>query len=140
MDICLIYFSSTKAALQEEDLERLLQQSRKHNSEMGITGLLLYVRGHIIQVLEGEKQAVEDLYERIKQDPRHTNVSSAINRPISQRLFAKWAMGYETITHRELEEIKAIVNLNSSKGSVLVLSENPILKALQVFYDGNRYN
>ena len=139
MDTCLIYFSSS-LTLSEEDLVALLHQSRKHNSRVGITGVLLFVRGHIVQVLEGDKQAVEALYERIKQDTKHTNVSLAINRPISQRLFAKWAMGYETITHQQLEEIKAIVNLDRSERSAMILSESPILRALQVFYDGNRHN
>ncbi len=140
MDICLIYFSSSLKLSQEKDLLELLQQSREHNREVGITGVLLYVQGQIMQVLEGSKQVVEDLFKRIEIDTRHTNVSMAINRPIKQRLFPNWTMGYKTITHSKLEDIKAIISLPSSKGPVMILSDNPILKALQVFYDGNRYN
>jgi hypothetical protein len=140
MDICLVYFSSTVKPFQEEDLINILQHSRSHNNKVGITGLLLYVRGNVIQVLEGEQQAVESLYKRIEQDARHTNVSLAINRPIHQRLFPKWAMGYETISHQQLEEIRTVVNLERAKASPLILSENPIYRTLQAFYDGNRRN
>ncbi|CAN5618315.1 hypothetical protein BH09BAC4_BH09BAC4_03130 [soil metagenome] len=140
MDVCLIYFSTAVQPLREEELVSLLAHSRSQNSQIGITGALLYVRGNFVQVLEGNKQLVEALYQRITLDSRHTNVSLAINRPITQRLFAKWAMGYETITQRNLEDIQEIIRLDDSDQSVMSLPENAILRALQVFYDGNRYN
>jgi hypothetical protein len=59
MDICLIYFSSSVKLFQEEDMVNLLQQSRRHTSEVGITGVLLYVRGQIIQVLEGTSKLLK---------------------------------------------------------------------------------
>jgi len=139
MDICLIYFSSSLKLLQKEDFVSLLEQSRQYNSDMGITGVLLCIRGQIMQVLEGNQAVVEALFNRIEQDTRHHNVSLAIKRPISQRLFPGWAMGYEAITHRQLDEVQRIVNLETPDGAML-LSENPIVRTLQVFYEGNRYN
>ncbi|HLL95328.1 MAG TPA: hypothetical protein VK404_10160, partial [Spirosoma sp.] len=65
--------------------------------------------------------------------------SLAIKRPITQRLFPGWAMGYEAITHRQLDEVQRLVNLEISNGSILT-AEHPILRTLQVFYEGNRYN
>ena len=102
--------------------------------------MLLYVRGSIIQVLEGEKQTVEALYKRIEQDERHTDVSIGLNRPITQRLFANWSMGYETITARQLGEIKAIVDVDNSQELTAEIPEPIIFKTLRVFYQGNRYN
>lgn len=140
MEHCIVYFSSSTWLFQEEDLATILQQSRHNNAELGITGILLYVRGSIIQVLEGEKQTVEALYKRIEQDTRHTNVSIGLSRPIRQRLFANWSMGYETITSRQLEEIKAIVDLDNNQESTAEMQESIIFKTLKVFYQGNRYN
>ncbi|MFD2937507.1 BLUF domain-containing protein [Spirosoma flavum] len=139
-DVCLIYFSTAVKLLQEEELLSLLAHSRSQNSQVGITGALLYVKGNFVQVLEGDKQVVKDLYVCIAQDPRHTNVSLAINRPITQRLFATWSMGYETITLSELAEIQAIVQLNAGDQSVMNSADNAILRTLQVFYQGNHYN
>jgi hypothetical protein len=51
MDICLIYFSSSVVPFQEADLLGLVDHSRSRNREVGITGVLLYVRGSVIQVL-----------------------------------------------------------------------------------------
>ncbi|WP_461114602.1 BLUF domain-containing protein [Spirosoma jeollabukense] len=41
---------------------KLADPQRSQNSQVGITGALLYVRGNFIQVLEGSKQLVEALY------------------------------------------------------------------------------
>ncbi len=140
MEHCLVYFSSSVGLFQEEDLAAILRQSRHNNAKLGITGVLLYVRGSIIQVLEGEKQTVEALYKRIEQDERHTDVSIGLNRPITQRLFANWSMGYETITARQLGEIKAIVDVDNSQELTAEIPEPIIFKTLRVFYQGNRYN
>ncbi|MBD2755248.1 BLUF domain-containing protein [Spirosoma validum] len=140
MEHCIVYFSSSVGQFQEEDLDTILQQSRRNNARLGVTGMLLYVRGSIIQVLEGEKETIEALYKRIEHDERHTNVSIGINRPIAQRLFADWSMGYETITTRQLEEIKAIVDVDNRQESEVDSQEPIIFKTLKVFYQGNRYN
>ena len=49
-------------------------------------------------------------------------------------------MGYKTITHQQLEEIKAVVNLERGQESRLLLSDDPILRLFQAFYDGNHHN
>ncbi|QKZ14386.1 BLUF domain-containing protein [Spirosoma sp. KUDC1026] len=140
MDHCIVYFSSSVKQFQEEDLTNILQQSRQNNSQIGVTGVMLYVRGSIIQVLEGEKATVESLYQRIENDPRHHNVVRVFSRPISQRLFAHWNMGYETITTRQLEEVKRTVNLDTPDESFSPANDHIILKTIKVFYDSNRYN
>ena len=140
MEHCIVYFSSWTEPFQEEDLSTVLKQSRQNNNKTGITGVILYVRGNVIQVLEGEKEAINTLYERIERDQRHTNVIPVLNRPIAQRLFAAWSMGYETITTRQLEEIKTILDLDSNETSSTLSGNHIILKTIKVFYESNRYN
>jgi len=137
---CIVYFSSSIGPLQEIDLLNILQQSRHNNSKNGITGVILYVRGSIIQVLEGEKEAVETLYKRIEQDQRHTDVVRVFSRNITQRLFTDWTMGYETITARQLDNIKSILNPDDNDEFAVEPVNNIILKTIKVFYDSNKYN
>ena len=140
MEHCIVYFSSSVRQFEEEDLLTILEQSRHNNSRTGITGVMLYVRGSIIQVLEGEKEAVETLYKRIEQDQRHTDVVRVLSRNISQRLFADWLMGYETINTRQLEDIRAVVNLDNNEEPAVEANNHSILKTIKVFYESNRYN
>ena len=140
MEHCIVYLSTSVGAFEEKDLTNILHQSRHNNPPLGITGVMLYVRGSIIQVLEGERDVLETLYSKIEQDPRHTGISKVFSRPISKRLFADWNMGYETITAKQLENIQDIVQLDKSGKPILSNDDHIILKTIKVFYDSNRYN
>ncbi|MBO0953171.1 BLUF domain-containing protein [Fibrella forsythiae] len=86
MDCCIVYFSQAIEPFKPQ-LTPLLEQSRRWNAEWNVTGALLYVRGNIMQVLEGEQQVVESLFQRIKAAPRHWQVEHILTRPITERLF-----------------------------------------------------
>lgn len=137
MDIHLAYTSVAAVGFQEDELTRILEHSRTHNASVGITGVLLYVRGSFIQVLEGKRAAVEALYECIKKDPRHINVNLLLNRPIVQRLFSNWAMGYTILTEHESYETQAIL-INYNEGSAVRQGNDIVFKMLRIFYETNR--
>lgn len=137
MDFCIVYFSQAIEPF-EPQIKTILEHSRRNNAELGITGVFLYVRGSIIQVLEGEQQVVEALFQRIEADPRHQQVERILTRPITQRLFAKWNMGYETINHSQLEEIRAAFPLEPE--GELSSDEPLVLRVIRIFYQSNRHN
>lgn len=138
MDYCIVYFSSAVKPFSEEDILVILEQSRRNNAENNITGMLLYMDESIIQILEGEQKAVENLLARIQQDTRHRDIVAVFKRPIKERLFDAWSMGYETITARELENIKDIVNLYTDERITIETGENIIIKMIKLFYQSNR--
>ena len=55
----LIYVSSACRELSDEELEHILESSIRHNTQQGITGVLLYTNGRFMQVIEGEEAAIE---------------------------------------------------------------------------------
>lgn len=98
----LIYTSHATDAFSETELGAILAASHANNPPQGLTGILLYSDGRFIQVLEGARDAVEALYERIKADPRHEAVRRVITREVAQRDFADWSMGYRALTATDL--------------------------------------
>lgn len=138
MEQCIVYFSSSN--LSDQGIKTIIEQSRRNNARLGVTGVMLYVRGSIIQVLEGEKQQVESLYERIQSDRRHNQVTKVFSKPINKRLFSAWWMGFETLTDRQLDEITTLVDLNGKPTEVNSSSDHILLRTLKVFYESNRYN
>ena len=74
----LVYTSVAVAPFSEVDLIQLLEQSRNSNKTTDITGILLYIQGKFIQVLEGEKTVVNKLYTKIVGDVRHKKVTIVI--------------------------------------------------------------
>jgi hypothetical protein len=95
--INLIYASSAFTPMSEEELLDLLINARRKNTEMGVTGMLLYKSGNFLQVLEGEEAVVQSLFEEISNDRRHHDVMIIAKRPVTQRQFDGWSMAFSNL-------------------------------------------
>ncbi|WP_052731207.1 BLUF domain-containing protein [Spirosoma radiotolerans] len=140
MEYCIVYLSSSKGLLSDQDLARILKQSQQNNRALDITGILLYFNGSIIQVLEGSEERVKGLYEVISRDPQHSHVIKLYSYPIEQRSFSDWSMGYKTINANELAHLKDKLSFIDQPFSSLSREENAILALVQIFYENNYRN
>ncbi|MDP5239431.1 BLUF domain-containing protein [Uliginosibacterium sp. 31-16] len=93
MLVRLLYASRAAQTLTPDLIDAILVQSRTHNAELGITGILCYSGDIFMQVLEGGRDAVCDLYNTIVRDDRHRNVRLLSYEEIRERRFASWTMG-----------------------------------------------
>ena len=93
MLVRLMYASRAAAGLTPEDLSAILRTSRANNAANGITGVLCHSEGIFLQVLEGGRGAVNQLYNRIVADRRHHGAELMLYEEIAERRFAGWAMG-----------------------------------------------
>jgi hypothetical protein len=93
MLVRLMYASRATAGVDAEELSAILRQSRGSNPARGITGALCLASGNFIQVLEGSRVAVNELYHHIASDPRHTGVTLLSYQEVTERRFAGWSMG-----------------------------------------------
>ena len=93
MRVRLMYASRAASPVDQEELSSILRQSKMTNPAQGITGVLCCSGGIFIQVLEGGRNAVNRLYNRISADPRHTDVVLLTYEEIAERRFAGWSMG-----------------------------------------------
>ena len=96
--LALVYVSSAKQLFSEDDLTALLRQSRDNNTRLGLTGMLLYKDGNFMQALEGLDEAVTSLFDTIQGDPRHHGVLQLMRRPIAERGFPSWSMGFRNLS------------------------------------------
>jgi len=92
--ICLIYVSSATRLLSTADLDDILAASRRNNTQLGVTGMLLYKDGNFMQALEGPEEAVLKLQRKIARDPRHKGLLVLRQVEVKERAFKEWAMGY----------------------------------------------
>lgn len=93
----IIYLSSATELFSKTELLALLEKSRVNNARLGITGILLYRDGNIIQLLEGEAAAVRSLYQKIARDPRHRGVIILLEGPVAERDFPDWSMAFRDL-------------------------------------------
>jgi hypothetical protein len=94
----LIYTSSAAKDLDDFALREIAQTSIYNNQLIGVTGLLLFHQGSILQILEGDKDSVTSLYETVKQDKRHSGCMLLSTRIAKQREFSDWFMGYKNVS------------------------------------------
>ena len=78
----------------EPSVGRILLQSRRNNAHANIGGVLYFGDGYFFQALEGERQAVNQAYQRIAADSRHRDVTILSLKTVSERFFADWSMKY----------------------------------------------
>lgn len=78
----------------EPNVARILMMSRRNNAKNQIVGGLYYGNGYFFQYLEGEENAVNELYDRISRDDRHRNVTTLIQESLPARTFTNWSMKY----------------------------------------------
>jgi hypothetical protein len=98
----LVYVSAAVGSPTRADLLALLAKAREKNDRLGITGLLLFKDGDFIQLLEGERQAVREVFDAIKVDPRHSGVIVLLEGEAEGRLFADWSMGFRDLADPEV--------------------------------------
>jgi hypothetical protein len=100
-----VYVSSAVVPFNGSQLQDLLTVSRDRNQECGLTGMLLYLHGNFIQLLEGEKEAVVATRERIGKDPRHRGMITLLETECEKRDFPDWSMGFENIEGPEAAKL-----------------------------------
>jgi hypothetical protein len=78
-------------------LATILASARRNNARRGVTGALLFSDGCFAQVLEGPREAVEEVFETIQCDPRHSDVTIMHLHAVEQRSFGAWSMAFAGI-------------------------------------------
>jgi EAL domain-containing protein (putative c-di-GMP-specific phosphodiesterase class I) len=134
--IQLIYCSAAKHLFTKAELAHLLARSRSNNQKNGVTGMLLYADGSFFQVLEGEPAAVDGLFETIKGDRRHRDVTLIIREPIARRAFGDWTMGYADITSSEVDELVGANDFFGKGESFTRMGQGRAKKLLSAFRQG----
>ena len=98
MLVRLLYVSKEIAEQPSQFAESNLDKFRIKNKLSEITGVLCSGEGIFLQVLEGERSAVNKLYVTICKDQRHTDIELLHYEEIKDRVFYAWSMDYIPIS------------------------------------------
>lgn len=138
----MIYVSQAKKPMDSFELEQLLIKSRSWNSSKSLTGLLLYryslegKSGHFIQMLEGDKNEVEFIYEKIRVDKRHHTVLVLSAGTSEGRMFSEWAMGFKNIDDHAFERLPGYARVGEETFNIAKFQQSNAegLKLLKLFH------
>ncbi len=88
------------------NVARILLKSRTNNAKNNIVGVLYFSNNCFFQCIEGEQSAIEALYEKLLQDPRHKDLKVIIKQSIDSISFSKWTMKYVPLEPKMMELLK----------------------------------
>lgn len=109
-----LYASRPAKPLSASMLDAILEQSSKNNPKLGITGMLCFTNNVFVQVIEGGRDEVCELFNAIVRDERHLDVRILIYEEIAERRFGNWTMGQVNI-----EKINSALLLKHSEKAEL---------------------
>lgn len=132
----LVYCSTATKAFSNLELADLLKEARDHNISIDVTGMLLFENGSFFQIIEGAPNVIDQLYQSICEDGRHTKVITIIHEPIHSRSFDEWTMGYSSVSTEEVEEIIGQNDFFNEGESFTQLDQGRAKKLLMAFKGG----
>ncbi|MGR8932416.1 MAG: phosphate-starvation-inducible PsiE family protein [Gammaproteobacteria bacterium] len=106
--IQLTYLSTPTRPMSNDDLVDILNTARLNNASLGVSGMLLFTGKEFIQVLEGEEKIIDDLVAQIKKDPRHKNFRIIERKPIAERQYSDWTMGFKRLDKDDVRDIPGL--------------------------------
>jgi len=81
-----------------DEIEKTLLHIRRSNRVTGVTGALLMVDQHIVQILEGQPGPVLDTVYCVMNDPRLEDIEGIIHEPADFRLFPNSLMFFRDLS------------------------------------------
>lgn len=90
----LSYVSRATQDMGLSSLVHLFDVSFNWNQSHDLTGVLFYENGHFAQILEGRREDVILIWEKIQTDYRHQVLHRIELEEIDQRLFPSWALRF----------------------------------------------
>jgi hypothetical protein len=93
--IHVVYVSAASPDISEHDTVKFLNEVRKENRKHDVSGMMLYVGGWTLLLLEGEPAHVDAASAALFSDRRAMKM--IVREPVAEREFPEWIMGFETV-------------------------------------------
>jgi hypothetical protein len=107
-----VYCSRAAPGIDKAEVDRIIAVSQRHNPLNGVTGLLVFGGGVFFQWLEGPRESILALVQRLHADPRHdTIITLDESEEVRERMFPDWAM--ELVNSDDIREVLADAHDNA---------------------------
>jgi hypothetical protein len=128
----IVYISKYKGKENKIDevLSSISAVAQDKNRALGITGVLFYLNGKFLQVIEGRQEALEELMIKVENDKRHTEIIRLIDEPIKERSYGDWNMDSFNLSKKSEKDLGDIKELSNSFKAYMELNS----KLLVEFY------
>lgn len=109
MTICTLIYSSRLSADPAGIVESILDAAQRNNPSLGLTGALVFDHRSFVQLLEGRRATVTDMFLRIAADPRHADLRIIRVDDTPKRRFPEWSMHHAAMRGKGLASVRAFM-------------------------------
>lgn len=114
------------------DITKIIIQARNFNCANGVTGFLCFRQGYYMQLIEGASTIIDELYQRICADSRHSAIVTLLDEnDAGQRCFSSWCLKLSSASQVN-EDVATFIE---NKWSLLQKNGQAALEKLDIFYD-----
>jgi hypothetical protein len=93
----ILYISSLDKIYTGSELNDMCSIFRKNNEKNNITGFMTCKIRDVMQLIEGERHDVIELYKKISTDSRHKRMTKLLSGHSEKRFFPDWKMSFQFI-------------------------------------------
>lgn len=114
----VVYVSEGVPSITGIVLDEILSKARVYNAKQDLTGFLTYDGTSFCQLLEGPKEALYTLMERIERDPRHDSIVR-IWSAYGERFLPHWSMHHERFAHADefvRDQVRVLIDRQGESG------------------------
>jgi hypothetical protein len=102
----IVYCSRAAPGIGESAVDKILESAHRNNPAHGITGLLVFGGGIFFQWLEGPREHLTHLMDKIRIDGRHRDVVElTTGEEVRERMFPNWDM--ELVSPADIRDVLA---------------------------------
>lgn len=89
----ITYISRLNSPLSESETDEIGVVANRNNQRQNITGVLIHFEGLFFQIIEGDDERIDRLYDSIQKDRRHADILCLKSESqVEARLFPSWSM------------------------------------------------
>jgi hypothetical protein len=94
----------------------------KSNIKNGVTGVLLFSSGIVMQYIEGDPSKIDSLFSNIKNDNRHYNIIKLLDEEIHSKIFKNWGMKFKKVELPQLKDLEHQMDID--KRNILIILQS----------------
>jgi hypothetical protein len=121
----LIYVSRATRPISPAELAALIKHSQASNRAAGISGCLVYRDGYFMQMVEGQREALFALKDKIKRDTRHCDFKLVMEGATRRRMFRDWGMALRDLSHDADAPVFAPLHQPRHEINFMTLGDDP---------------
>ncbi|WP_179345822.1 BLUF domain-containing protein [Winogradskyella ursingii] len=127
----VIYQSKAQPDFNLKKIELMLLKAKRKNKRLKISGCIVYCNNRFIQLIQGSKADIQQLYSEIRSDNRHRQVTTLLEQSSEHKIWSDWSMALLDFSGDSKQIMYSRILLESYLGNVNQNEKNS--EAFKVF-------